>query len=114
MSWSRLKPALLYVAMFPAAGAIFWLVQTQGEALRAPAPPGVLPLAGRAASSAKFDVLPHLLLGLLAVLLASRLVGWAFERLRQPPVMGEVVAGIVLGPSVLGLLWPAAEAVIFP
>jgi Kef-type K+ transport system membrane component KefB len=114
MSWSRLKPALLYVAMFPAAGAIFWLVQTQGEALRAPAPPGVLPLAGRAASSAKFDVLPHLLLGLLAVLLASRLVGWAFERLRQPPVMGEVIAGIILGPSVLGLLWPDAEAVIFP
>ena len=43
--------------------------------------------------------------------------GWfrrLFRRLRQPPVMGEMIAGIVLGPSVLGLLFPIALPFLFP
>ena len=37
-----------------------------------------------------------------------------FRRLGQPPVMGEMVAGIVLGPSVLGLIYPPALSFLFP
>jgi Kef-type K+ transport system membrane component KefB len=109
--WARLKSWVLYVAMFPAAAAIFWLIRAQGDGLHAPPPP---PGATTTAHVAKLDVVPHLLIGLLAVLVASRLVSWAFTRLRQPPVMGEVIAGIMLGPSMLGWLWPDAEAMIFP
>ncbi|AFY60930.1 cation:proton antiporter [Synechococcus sp. PCC 6312] len=44
----------------------------------------------------------------------ARLVGHLFTRINQPPVMGEIVAGIMLGPSLLGWLAPQAEAILFP
>src|SRR5512138_1517968 len=60
----------------------------------------------------------HQLLVLLvqfAVLLgAARLLGGLARRLGQPSVMGEVIAGVLLGPTVLGNLLPAVEAGIFP
>ena len=42
------------------------------------------------------------LLGVAVVIVVARLAGAAFRRMGQPPVIGEVVAGIALGPSVLG------------
>lgn len=50
----------------------------------------------------------------LLVIGLSRLVGLAFRWLRQPLVIGEIVAGIMLGPSLLGLLAPTWAAAIFP
>ncbi|MDS3860210.1 cation:proton antiporter [Thermosynechococcaceae cyanobacterium BACA0444] len=44
----------------------------------------------------------------------ARLVGNLFTRINQPPVMGEIVAGIMLGPSLLGWLAPHTEAILFP
>src|SRR6187431_1226007 len=56
-----------------------------------------------------------ILLGQIAVILAlSRVVAMLFARLHQPQVMGEMIAGIMLGPSLLGWLFPQASAVIFP
>ncbi|HLP43470.1 MAG TPA: cation:proton antiporter, partial [Fibrobacteria bacterium] len=55
-----------------------------------------------------------LLLQLVVVLATARLCGVLMRRLGQPNVIGEMTAGILLGPSVLGLLWPAAEAYLFP
>jgi Kef-type K+ transport system membrane component KefB/nucleotide-binding universal stress UspA family protein len=48
------------------------------------------------------------------LLLVGRLFGEAAQRLGQPAVIGQLLAGIVLGPSVVGLLWPEAEAALFP
>ena len=48
------------------------------------------------------------------VLLASRAVGWLFARFQQPQVMGEMIAGILLGPSLFGWLAPQVHAAIFP
>jgi Kef-type K+ transport system membrane component KefB/nucleotide-binding universal stress UspA family protein len=50
--------------------------------------------------------------GLLVVL--GRLLGDGMQRIGQPAVMGQLVAGIILGPSVFGTLWPSAHAVLFP
>lgn len=44
---------------------------------------------------------------LAAVLLLGRVLGLALQRLGQPPVIGEVLAGILLGPSLLGMDWAA-------
>jgi len=44
----------------------------------------------------------------------SRAAGLLFVRLHQPQVMGEMLAGIILGPSVLGWMWPEIHALIFP
>ncbi len=61
--------------------------------------------------------LPNLLtliVQLIVILVAARLVGWLFRRAGQPQVVGEMTAGILLGPSVLGAAWPLAFETIFP
>ena len=55
-----------------------------------------------------------LLLQIITILLTCRLFGWLFQKIGQPTVIGEIVAGIVLGPSVLGNLFPEASAFLFP
>ncbi len=55
-----------------------------------------------------------LLLQLVVIMLAARGMGKLFRRIGQPSVIGEVVAGILLGPSLLGLISPNAQAFIFP
>jgi len=54
------------------------------------------------------------LLAVGVVVGASRLVGWAISKVGQPRVHGEIIAGILLGPSLLGLVWPQALAYLFP
>ncbi|MGH9275043.1 MAG: cation:proton antiporter [Acidimicrobiales bacterium] len=53
-------------------------------------------------------------LAVSVILVAARLVGLMFRRVRLTQVMGEIVAGIVLGPSLLGAIWPAANEYLFP
>jgi Kef-type K+ transport system membrane component KefB len=56
----------------------------------------------------------HVLLALAVVVGVAQLAGAAARALRQPPVVGEVVAGIALGPSLLGLVAPGAVEALFP
>jgi len=56
----------------------------------------------------------RLMLAIAAVILAARLVGTVTSRLSQPRVMGEVLAGILLGPTLLGVVWPEAKDYLFP
>jgi len=48
------------------------------------------------------------------ILLLARLVSWGLRTFHQPQVMGEIVAGILLGPSLLGWLAPNASMALFP
>lgn len=59
-------------------------------------------------------LLSRVLLALCIVMFTARVFGWAIGRLRQPPVIGEIVAGIALGPSLLGLLPGQLDAKLFP
>ena len=56
----------------------------------------------------------RILLALAIVVVASRLAGWAISKIGQPTVHGEILSGIVLGPSLLGTVWPQALAYVFP
>lgn len=58
--------------------------------------------------------LPTLLMQIVVILLVARLVGRLFRKVGQPQVMGEMVAGILLGPSLLGWLAPGVSAALFP
>ena len=60
------------------------------------------------------ELVIHVLLALAVVVISGRLFGWLVAAAGQPPVIGEVLSGILLGPSLLGLLSPAAEAFLFP
>jgi Kef-type K+ transport system membrane component KefB len=55
-----------------------------------------------------------LILQIGTILIAARLVGWLFGKLHQPRVVGEMLAGILLGPSLLGWLAPNISSTLFP
>jgi Kef-type K+ transport system membrane component KefB len=48
------------------------------------------------------------------ILIVAQMVGWLFHRIHQPRVIGEMVAGILLGPSLLGWVAPGVSAALFP
>jgi len=60
------------------------------------------------------EPLPLLLLQLIVIVCAARLCGTAIQRFGQPAVIGEIVAGIALGPSLLGAIAPGVSAFLFP
>src|SRR6476661_2566824 len=85
-------------AWLAAAGALLLLT--------APALAAEAPKAG--ASEAVF-------LGqIIALLLTGRLLGELMQRIGQPAVLGQLLAGIILGPSLLGALWPEGQQFLFP
>ena len=51
---------------------------------------------------------------IIALLFCGRLMGELMQRIGQPSVMGQLIAGILLGPSVLGALWPDVQQSLFP
>lgn len=48
------------------------------------------------------EVVAFVLLDLALIVVAARVVGWLFTKMRQPRVVGEIVAGLILGPTLLG------------
>ena len=60
------------------------------------------------------EAAPAFFLAVVAILVVVRLVCLAAVRLGQPPVVGEMIAGVLLGPSLFGLLLPDAQAALFP
>jgi Kef-type K+ transport system membrane component KefB len=59
------------------------------------------------------DPITHFIAQVVAIVALSRLLGLAARRLGQPMVIAEMLAGILLGPSFLGWLWPAAGGGLF-
>ena len=87
------------------------LGRTAGGVLHAHGP--VSPAIGTSYTAG--DVSIHFFLQLAVILVTCRIVGWIGKRfLRQPPVVGEMIAGVVLGPSLLGLAFPDLQGAIFP
>lgn len=87
------------------------LVETLGSLLGPHGPP----VGAQAQSFAPGDFSVHFFLQIAVILLACRVVGWIARRaFGQPQVVGEMIAGVVLGPSLLGLLFPSVQAALFP
>jgi Kef-type K+ transport system membrane component KefB len=60
------------------------------------------------------DFLLHVLIQLAVIFAAARAGAWLLGKLGQPQVVGEIVAGLMLGPSVLGRFAPDAVDFVFP
>jgi Kef-type K+ transport system membrane component KefB len=58
--------------------------------------------------------LPRLILQLVVIVIAARFCGVLAARVGQPLVVGEIAAGIILGPSLLGLMAPSVSTALFP
>jgi K+:H+ antiporter len=100
-----------YLLMIAASVAAFLVVRHYGE-VRFPPEAAVAP--SHAAPEAVSQVLLHVLLALAAVMLVGRGLGRLFHHIHQPPVIGEVLAGILLGPSLLGRIAPDVSAYLLP
>jgi Kef-type K+ transport system membrane component KefB len=95
------------------------LIQLGGSWYPLPGGPAVAaPASARSAVAQMADAvqqpLPRLLVQLLVILLATRGLGALARRVGQPAVIGEIAAGLLLGPSLLGWLAPAASGALFP
>ena len=55
-----------------------------------------------------------LLAQIITIILTARLFGWLFMKIGQPSVIGEIIAGIILGPSLVGHYFPEFSAALFP
>ncbi len=55
-----------------------------------------------------------LLAQIITIIIVARFIGWIFRKIGQPSVIGEIIAGIVLGPSLLGLYFPEFSLALFP
>ncbi len=60
------------------------------------------------------ESLAILLLQIITIILVARIFGWFFRKIGQPSVIGEMIAGIVLGPSVVGMYFPEFSQSLFP
>lgn len=86
------------------------LLQTVGDVLGAHGP-----AVNAAQSYTATDYSIHFFLQIAVILLVCRVVGWAAHKfLGQPQVVGEMIAGVLLGPSLFGLVFPDLQAALFP
>lgn len=113
MSSRRAIVVVIYAGLLAAAIAAFLLIRSYGETLNAPSPESGVAFAVGSATG-KGHALFHVLLTLAAVIALGRLLGKALAFIGQPPVIGEVVAGIALGPSLLGRIAPDAMTFLLP
>ena len=102
-----------YALMLVAAIGLFMVVRYYGEQLQTDA---AITGAGTAPTAVAKppDILLHVLGALVAILLLGRWLGKMFVHFGQPRVIGEIVAGIMLGPSLLGWISPAAMNFVLP
>jgi len=77
-------------------------------------PPGGEAFQGTRVRASLGQLVAAFLIAVASVVLLARLLGMAATRIGQPRVMGEVVAGILLGPSVLGAISRELQAQLFP
>lgn len=117
----KFRNLIFYIFIIGGFSAIMYGIVLQGEQLE----------TGRNISSPENDAnqwqefilsllhnLQHPLAILLAqivvIILVARLFGWIFQKIGQPSVIGEIIAGIVLGPSLIGNYFPEFSLALFP
>lgn len=60
------------------------------------------------------ELAPRFFIAVAVILLVCRLVTWVLGRASQPPVVSEMLAGVMLGPSLLGAFFPGVQDALFP
>ncbi|HUA33180.1 MAG TPA: cation:proton antiporter [Candidatus Binataceae bacterium] len=110
-----LREAFLYIVLITGAVGVYLAIHSYGENISMPTRAAVqLGPVGGPAGGHDADVMLHVLIALAVVIAVARMGGMLFRLLRQPAVVGEIVAGIALGPSLLGRVWPEASVYILP
>lgn len=113
---------LFYILTIGGFSLLMYVIVLKGESL------GIINSAGAIAGSTVsglhhfrlttiqnlFNPLPVLLLQIITIIAFARIFGFLCKKIGQPSVIGEIIAGIVLGPSLLGLFSPGISSFLFP
>ncbi len=124
---NRKRGLIFYIVIVAGLGAaIYWIIE-QGNGLHLPASKThQQQQTTNTTTGSSFDVfadsfnqnlsdpLTILLLQIIVIIAFARLVGFLFKKIGQPAVIGEIVAGIILGPSIVGLFFPQINHFLFP
>ncbi len=106
--------AIGYVGLMVAVAVVLWFLIRAGSGLQAPPAETGGGAAGPRAMVSAAKILAKLLLATIIIIITCRLVGGLLRKVHQPHVIGEIIAGIMLGPSLLGAVWPSAFEFLFP
>jgi len=117
----RFKNSFFYVGVIGGFTALMYWIVMLGTKLEI-GRDIILPDTGRTQWQEFIESMIHNLEHPLAILLAqivtiifvARLFGWICKKIGQPTVIGEIIAGIVLGPSLIGMYFPEFSATLFP
>jgi Kef-type K+ transport system membrane component KefB len=118
---------IFYILTLAIFGSLLWFVFNQGaklEEIQSPqtsapnqvearVPGGLILVFFRSLSENLEHPLSLLLMQIVVIVLASKLLASLVSKIGQPVVIGEVIAGILLGPSVLGHFWPGVSQFLF-
>ena len=110
---TRSRDWLLYAALLAGVGAAYLGIRAYGNTLSAPTP-FPIPTSPDRLSALHVNDFVHVLLALALIIASARVLGAIFRWFHQPPVIGEMIAGILLGPSFLGHVAPGFAAYILP
>ncbi len=106
----RRRAVVFAAAIAVSVAAIAALIRVGERWFGAPGPYVVMPGVGTSSGDASLAIL---ITQLLVVVLATQIVGALATLFRQPFVVGEIAAGLMLGPSLFGHLWPEAYHYVF-
>ncbi|MCE3294876.1 MAG: transporter, family [Crocinitomicaceae bacterium] len=117
----RIKNLIFYVAIIGGFSFLIYWITFLGEKLEI----GrniVIPETVKTHWQELTDVIVHnlqhplalIIAQIVTIILVARLFGWLFNKIGQPSVIGEIIAGIVLGPSLFGMYFPEASKMLFP
>ncbi|MDO4770984.1 cation:proton antiporter, partial [Porphyromonas sp.] len=120
---NKLRGTFFYIVLLLLGAGVLWYVSSVSET---PSEDQVESMGLLETLSSSFKTFVHfvlehlssqfglLLIQIIVILLFARAVAWCFTKIGQPSVIGEILAGIILGPSVLGFFFPNAFATLFP
>jgi Kef-type K+ transport system membrane component KefB len=117
----NLKNALFYIGVTGGFIALMFWIVSKGKALEAGR--NVIAKISSDSLFVQFlnslvhnlkNPLAILLLQIITIIIVARFFGWIFRKIGQPSVIGEIIAGIFLGPSVVGMYFPEYSSILFP
>jgi Kef-type K+ transport system membrane component KefB len=115
------RNAIFYILTIGIFSALMYWISIKGQSLEKGR--NIHSSEGHTSQWAEFvDSMSHnlnhplaiLLAQIVTIILVARIFGWMSKKVGQPTVIGEIIAGIVLGPSLLGWIFPDLSLALFP
>jgi Kef-type K+ transport system membrane component KefB len=118
----NLKNALFYIITIGGFACLMYFIIKKGEPLEITKSIKTEQVVNSNSWSQIKDTMHHnvthplaiLLLQIITIIVVARLFGFIFKKIGQPTVIGEIIAGIFLGPSFIGMFFPEYSLFLFP